>query len=186
MLTLKPLPLSTKAREIRRAFDESFALPPPPMAPPTVALLLVRVAGELMAIRRTDMAGFARGENLAPMPSGTPAFLGLAGLRGGLYPVWSLAALLGRSPPPVGSSCWLVLAETQGAPCAFACEAFEKMIFVPAAGVVGSAQHDDEPAGFIPAMASWESALVPVIDLPALQAHIWKRKESTQPRRTTP
>ena len=185
MLTLKPLPLSTKARELRQAFDESFAVPPPPPAPPAVALLLVRVAGELLAIRRTDMAGFVRGENLALVPSGIPAFLGLAGLRGGLYPVWSLASLLGRSPPPAGSGCWLVLAESRDAPCAFACEAFEKMIFVPAAAVTGHARHD-ESAGFIPAMAPWASALVPVIDLPALQAHIWKRKESMQPRRITP
>jgi len=185
MLTLEPLPLSTKARELRRTFDESFAVPPPPPAPPTVALLLVRVAGELLAIRRTDMTGFTRGENLALVPSGTPAFLGLAGLRGGLYPVWSLAGLLGRPLPPAGSSCWLVLAETRGAPCGFACELFEKMIFVPAASVTGSARHDAS-AGFISAMAPWESALVPVVDLPALQAHIWKRKEAMHSRRPTP
>ena len=105
MLTLDQLPLSAKARELRQTFDATFAVPPPPPAPPTVALLLVRAGGELVAVRRAELTGFVRGDAIALTPSRSPAFAGLAGLRGGLYPVWSLAGLLGRPPAPRAGSC---------------------------------------------------------------------------------
>lgn len=185
MLTLDQLPLSAKARELRQAFDATFAVPPLPPAPPTVALLLVRAGGELVAVRRAEMTGFARGDALTLTPGRSPAFAGLAGLRGGLYPVWSLAGLLGRPSAPPGTACWLVLAEASGARCAFACEALEKMISVPEAAVAMSGRRDG-PTGSTQGVVDWNSTLVPVVDLPALQADIWKRKESTQSRRPPP
>lgn len=185
MLTLGQLPLSAKARELRQAFDATFAVPPPPPSPPTVALLLVRAGGELVAVRRAEMTGFVRGDAIALAPSRAPAFAGLAGLPGGLYPVWNLAGLLGRPSAPAGAAGWLVLTEANGAPCAFACEALEKMIFVPEAAVATSARHNG-PTGSTQGAVEWNSTLVPVVDLPALQADIWKRKESTPPRRPPP
>lgn len=186
MKTPAPLPHSTKAGELRQAFDAIFAAPPPPPPPPTVALLLVRAGGELVAVKRTELTGFVRGEAIMLTPGRSPAFVGLAGLRGGLYPVWSLALLLGRPAASAGAASWLLLAEASGATlCAFACEAFEKMIFVPEAAVAGPVRRD-APAGFTSVVVPWGAALVPLVDLPALQADIWKRKESTLPRRTTP
>lgn len=186
MMTPAQPPLSTKARDLRQAFDAAFAAPPPPSPPPTVALLLVRAGGELLAVKRTELTGFVRGDAIALTPGRSPAFLGLAGLRGGLYPIWSLAVLLGRPAAPAGTACWLLLTEAPGAaPCAFACEGFEKMIFVPEAAGAGPARRD-APAGLTSAVVPWGAALAPLVDLPALQADIWKRKESTQPRRTTP
>ena len=181
-MTLERLALSTQARDLRQAFDAAFAAPPPPPAPPTVALLLVRAGGETLAIRRDEMTGFARAENIVSAPGRSPAFLGLAGLRSGLYPVWSLAILLGRPDAPAD---WLVLAEARSsAPCAFACEAFERVLFVPEAALASPARRDVQ-AGLSPAVVPWGSSLAPLVDLPALQADIWNRKESAQPRRTT-
>ncbi len=186
MTTLQHLSVSAKASELRAAFDAAFAVPPPPPSPPTVALLIVRAGGELLAVKRAETTGFARGENLALAPGRSPAFLGLAGVRGGLFPVWSLAGLLGRTPAPATGAGWLVLAEARaGAPCAFACEAFEQMIFVPEA-VFAEAGRRDARSGLGPAMAPWGAALVPVVDLPALQAEISQRNESTQPRKPPP
>lgn len=182
MLTLDQLPLSAKARELRQVFDATFAIPPAPTNPPTVALLLVRAGGELAAVRRAEMTGFVRGDAIVLVPGRSPAFAGLAGLRCGLYPVWNLAALLGRSSMPGGAGCWLVLAEANGVPCAFACEGLEKMIFVPEAAVA----RRDASTGATPGMVEWNFTLVPVVDLPALQADIWKRKESTPTRRPPP
>lgn len=182
MLTLDQLPLSAKARELRQAFDATFAIPPPPPNPPTAALLLVRAGGELVALRRAEMTGFVRGDAIALTPGRSPTFAGLAGLRGGLYPVWSLAGLLGRPSVPAGAGCWLVLAEGKGIPCAFSCEGLEKMIFVPEAAIARRDGLTRSTQGVV----EWNSTLVPVVDLPALQADIWKRKESTQPRRPPP
>jgi purine-binding chemotaxis protein CheW len=186
MLMLDRLSLSAKARELRQVFDATFALPPPPPASPAIALLLVRAGGDLLAVRRAELTGFVRGEALALTPGRSPAFLGLAGVRGGLYPVWSLAGLLGRPIAPAGAACWLLLAAARAeAPTAFACEAFEKMIFVPETAFASPARRDGT-AGLAQAMVPWGNALVPVVDLPALQADLWKRKESTQPRKSPP
>lgn len=172
MLTAEYVTSSAKARELRQAFDAAFAAPPPAAKTPTVALLLVRAGGGLLAVKRADVTGFVRGENIALTPGRSPAFLGLAGLRGGLYPVWSLARLLDR-PAASAAAKWLVLTEPRGGiPCAFACEAFEKMIFVPETAMIAPARPDAL------AMAPWDSGLVPVVDLPALHADILKRKES--------
>lgn len=178
MTALEPWMFSHQARELRRAFDATFALPPSPPSPPTVALLLVRAGGETVALKRTDMIGFVRGESIALTPGGSPAFFGLAGLRGGVFPVWSLAGLLGRSLAPVGAACWLALAQARAnAPCAFACEAFERMIFLSE-----TAFATVDAAGRI--VIPWGAAQVPVVDLSALQTGIWERKEATQPRRS--
>lgn len=184
MTILEARSLSAKARELREAFDATFAVPPPPPNPSTVALLLVRAGGELLALKRDEMTGFVRGEGIALTPGRSPEFLALAGLRGGLWPVWSLAGLFGRAPAPAGATCWLVLAEARAdAPCAFACEAFEKMIFVPETAISAPARRDAS-TGFKQAVVKWNTTLVPVVDLPALQMEIWKRKESTQSRRS--
>jgi chemotaxis signal transduction protein len=183
MLTPDAFSLDTQARQLRQlrqVFDAAFAVAPPPPEAPAVALLLVRAGGELCAVRRAEMTGFGRGENLAPTPGRSPGFLGLTGVRGGLYPVWSLAVLLGRSGAPAGAARWLVLAEEAGgAPCAFACEAFEKMVFLPSSAL-------DASAGRAKVMARWGAALVPVVDLPSLLADIRQRQASTQPRSPSP
>lgn len=84
-------------------------------------------------------------------------------------------------PPPAGSACWLVLAQNAaGAPCALACTAVEKLIFVPEAALTAPAR-----AG-APVLAPWGTALVPVIDLPALLADILQRKQSPNTRSNPP
>lgn len=178
MTALEPRTFSDHSRELRHVFDATFAQPPPPPSAPTVALLLVRAGGETVALKRSDMIGFVRGESIARTPANSPAFLGLAGLRGGVLPVWSLAGLLGRVPAPAGSACWLALAQARAdAPCAFACEAIERMIFLPETELATA-----DSAGRI--LVSWGAARLPVVDLPALQADIWERTQATQPRRS--
>ena len=176
-----PRALSATARELRLTFDATFALPPPPPAAPTVALLLVRAGGELLAVPRADLTGFVRGENLAPAPGRSPAFLGLAGVRGELFPVWSLAGLLGRAPASAPIAGWFLLtAAPGGAPCAFACEAFEKMFFAPAAALAAPVPRDAST------VVPCDGALVSVVNLPALHAAIFDQLESTQSRRSPP
>ena len=181
MTILESRALSAKARELREAFDAAFARPPSPPPPATIAVLIVRVGGELLAVKRAELTGFVRGENLAPAPGRTPAFLGLAGLRGELHPVWSLALLLDRAPPPGASVRWLLLATAPGgAPCALACEAFEQIAFVPEEAFATSG-----PSG-APVAIPWGAMLVPVVDLPRLLADLRARTDSSQPRRSSP
>ena len=173
-----PRSAATQAREFREAFDTAFALPPPPPPPAMTALVLLRAGGERIAVKRTEMSGLVRtGDHIVSVPGSSPAFLGLAGLQGEILPVWRLAVLLGRnSASPAGCEAgWLVLADARaGVPCAFACESFEQMVFVPGDALSSASPCDTRP-GLVQALAPWAGALVPVVDLPALQAEILRR-----------
>ncbi|MGH7441940.1 MAG: chemotaxis protein CheW [bacterium] len=81
---------------LRRDFDLSFARPEAARKDEGVALLALGVAGEPYALRLEDLAFLARAPETAFWGSGVSAFLGLAGLRGEVLPVWDLAGLLGR------------------------------------------------------------------------------------------
>lgn len=156
-----------KARELRREFDDGFARPEPPPPPAVTTFLLVRAGGAVVALRQSEMTGFAPAENLTPVPGRTPAFLGIASLRNALHPVWSLASLLGRTAAATPAG-WFVLGGTPAAPCAFACEAYERFISAPeTATAAGSAT------------VPWQGDLVPIVSLPALLTEIKGRKAAT-------
>lgn len=170
------LPLGERARALRQGFDAAFALPPAAAEKATAALLLVRAGAELLALHRAETTGLVRAENIAWSPARSPAFLGLASQRGELYPVWSLARLLGRPSPESSGLGWLVLTEARGgAPCAFFCEGFERMILVNPDVLTKAIRHEAS-AGLSAAMVPWESSLVPVADLPALHTEISRFK----------
>lgn len=172
--------LAAKAHELRRAFDETFAQPPPPPPPATRAFLLVRAAGELLALQRDRLAGISLSHHVAPAPGGDRAFLGLVEAHHTYHPVWSLAGLLGRDVPPLGPSVWLVLAETTtGVRCAFACDAVEQMIFVTESEIIAPTRAGER------ALAKTAGGLAPIVEVPALHAEILKRKAS-KPSRSTP
>ena len=82
--------VENKAAALRQAFDLSFALPPPPASPEVEDLLTIRVAGNPYAIRLRDIAGMVAGRKVVPVPSVTLDLLGLAGMRGGVVPVFGL------------------------------------------------------------------------------------------------
>ncbi|MBI2518517.1 MAG: chemotaxis protein CheW [Opitutae bacterium] len=179
-MSAAPLPsMSVRVHDLRAEFDATFVRPIPPSPPAASALLLLCAGGERIAVKRDETTGLVRADNVVPTPSRSPGFVGLAGIRGELYPVWSLAGLLGREPCPVeGDTGWLVLAAARpGVPCAFACETFDHMAFI-------SAQDIAPPGGSRP-MVSCDGALVPLIDLAALEAEI-HRCRGTNPSRTPP
>lgn len=170
--------ISGKVRTLREDFDAVFARPPAPPPAATAAVLLLRAGNDLVAVRRTGMTALARAENIASTPPRAPGFLGLVGLRGTLHPVWQLATLLG-SEAPAGdlSRGWLVaVAVRPDAPCAFWCDAFERMVLRPESEIA-------TPAGG-KAVVAWHDRLVPVIDLVALGAAIHERKD-TSPQKTS-
>ena len=180
--------LSGRARGLKETFDAAFARPPPPPPPPAVALLFVRAGGERFAVKRTEMTGLVHVANFATAPGPAPAFLGVAALNGEVYPVWSLARLLGRMAGPAGIPARGGRVGTAGqtdAPCAFACETFERLAFVPEAGFAAPASRA-AGSGNVQALVPWDSALVPVVNLPALRAEIHHRKQSTPPRNPPP
>lgn len=122
---------------LRRAFDESFAKEHVPAPSRAVSAIGVTVGGALYAVAVTDVAGVFRGKLVTRVPSDVSAFLGVAGFRGVVVPVYDLGALLGHgasSDPP-----WVMLASAPGgdgaAPVGFAFESFD--------GYVGAATDEE-------------------------------------------
>jgi len=127
------------AAELARAFDRSFAEPAHATAEDIERLLAIRVGGEGYAVRLRDVSGLVVDRKIVPLPSPTPALMGIVGLRSGLAPAYSLSVLLGYgtdAEPPR----WLLLVGL-GPLFGLACEAFEGHRQVPRADV-SSSQRD--------------------------------------------
>jgi len=120
---MTPSPPHGAAAQLRADFNGAFARPAAPSAQAGTALLALRLDGRPYALRLDEIASLAPGRSLLPVPQAAPAFVGLAGQRGGLWPVWDLGALLGHAGLR-GTPRWLALAA--GAPVwAAAFEHFE-------------------------------------------------------------
>ncbi|HEY3817656.1 MAG TPA: chemotaxis protein CheW [Polyangiaceae bacterium] len=83
------------AEKLRSEFDSSFAAPPSDRGQDVEAFLTMRIASTPYAMRLLDVTGFATARTIAPLASTLPALLGLAAVRGSLFPAYSLEALLG-------------------------------------------------------------------------------------------
>jgi purine-binding chemotaxis protein CheW len=164
--------LESKAAELRQAFDRSFALPPPQASPEVEDLLTIRVAGDPYAIRLREIAGMVAGRRVVPVPAVTLDLLGLAGIRGGLVPVFGLASILGYGPAP-GSPRWMLLCGAEE-PIALAFSDFEGYLRLPK-----SSLHADEnlraTRQYVNQVASTEAGARAVISIPLVVATIRNR-----------
>ena len=163
------------AAQLRQAFDGTFALPPSPASPEVEDLLTMRVAGDPYAIRLLDIAGIVTGRKVVCVPSVTPDLLGLAGIRGGIVPVFGLSSILGYAPDP-GSPRWLILCGAQD-PIALAFSDFEGHLRLPT-----SALHVDEnyrakreQVRYVNQVASTPQGVRPVISIARIVATIRNR-----------
>lgn len=93
-MTPRTAPASSQVAEMRRVFDATFARPARSTALEEEQLLAVRVGGTPCALRVAELSGIVPAKTIAPLPGCPREALGLAGIRGTLVPVYSLAALL--------------------------------------------------------------------------------------------
>lgn len=161
--------VSRRAVALRDAFDRSFAEPARTGVGEMVDFISIRLGGELHAVRMTDIAGLHAGLKVTPAPTAVPQFLGLAGLRGVLTPVYDLAALLGHS---AAAGRWVMLAS--GRELAFAFEAFDRHFRVPVTDM-----HAPSAETIASPRTAWiavhEGRAQPVVDIPSIVAAIKSR-----------
>jgi chemotaxis signal transduction protein len=103
-------------------------------------LLAIGVAGDHYAIRVGEISGLVNKRKIVAIPSPVPELLGLAGLRGGFVPVYSLAALLGYGRD-ADQARWIALCE-DGEPVGLAFSGFEGYLQVPLAQVYAAERKD--------------------------------------------
>jgi chemotaxis signal transduction protein len=154
--------LEGKAAALRRAFDQAFAVPPQPAAQEVTDLLAIRVAGVAHAIKLREIAAIVTKRTLIAVPAAAPDLLGLAGIRGGIVPVFGLASILGyavtsESPP------WMVLCGTDE-PIALAFAAFDGYLRVPTSSLHAD-QSVREIRPYVRELASTEEGVRAVVDV---------------------
>jgi chemotaxis signal transduction protein len=123
-----PVGLDQRLLLFRRAFDQAFATAPINTLETFEDLLAVRIAGDPYAIRVREITGLVASRKIVSVPSRRPELLGIAGNRGSLVAVYSLAALLGYGVDS-SSTPWLALAGGSE-PIGLGFEAFEGFLRV--------------------------------------------------------
>jgi purine-binding chemotaxis protein CheW len=171
--------LGQRLAELRRVFDETFALPPPQPAQAQLEFALVVAGGERYAIRMSELAGLEVNRKTVPMPAGPRGLLGLSAVQGQLIPVFELAALLGAGGRG-GAPRWLALHRSQE----LVGLAFDE--FLGSRRLPAEAVHALDPApGRAPLSRQAiqvDSGLVHVLDLPLIVSAVaLNRKEEPEP-----
>jgi chemotaxis signal transduction protein len=161
-----------KASQLKQAFDRTFALPASLASPEVEDLLTIRVAGDPYAIRLLDIAEIVTERRVISVPAVTPDLLGLAGIRGGIVPVFGLSSILGYGPDP-GSPRWMILCGSEE-PIALAFSDFEGYLRLPT-----SALHADENfratrkhMKYVSQIANTPDGACAVISIPLIMAGI--------------
>ncbi|WP_232323849.1 chemotaxis protein CheW [Catenuloplanes japonicus] len=153
---------------LRASFDRSFADPPRDQVVQFHDLLAIAVAGRRYALRLSQSAGLFPNRQVTPLPGPISALLGVAGFRGSIVPVYSLAAVLGQPPQP--DSRWLVLAS--GAPAiALAFDELDGHLRIPGDEII------EEPVGHGPrgclrGIVQRPEGARPIVDVAAVRAAV--------------
>jgi len=179
-----PPVVETKAAKLRQAFDLSFALAPPQASQEVVDLLTIRVAGDPYAILLREIAGMVVGRTVVPIPATTLDLLGLAGIRGGVVPVFGLASILGYGGQASGSPRWMILCGAEE-PIALAVSDFEGHLRVPKS----SLHADEDPRAtrvsrgsqYVNQIASTDAGVRAVISIALVVATIRNRSGHQRP-----
>lgn len=169
------------ADQLRQAFDSTFALPPSLTSPEVEDLLTIKVAGDPYAIRLFDIAEIVSERRVVSVPAVTPHLLGLAGIHGGIVPVFGLSSIMGYGPDPSPPQ-WMILCGSED-PIALAFSDFEGYLQLPR-----SALHADENlrttqenVKYVNQVASTPNGVRAVISIPLIVATIRNRISQHRP-----
>ena len=103
-----PDPLQQRLQQLRDEFDAGFARPVAPGQIERQAVLCFTADNITCAALLTELDSIAKAGPLVPVPSHSPALLGVTAVRARLMPVFSVAALL-QQPAAKTQVCWLAI-----------------------------------------------------------------------------
>jgi chemotaxis signal transduction protein len=156
--------LATRADELRRVFDSSFAVAPDTSPAKPVDLLAIRVGGARYAVRLRDASGIFFDAMVEPIPSHRPQLLGMAAFRGTFLPVFDLRKVLGEKVSERPR--WTLLV---GAPATLglAFDHFDGHLRVSDTAIA-SARAPDAPAEHTSEIVATGTGILPVVHLPSV------------------
>jgi len=118
--------MSETANGLRTAFDRSFSQATTTDLAVIEQLLAVRVGSHKYLVRLAEVSGLFADKRITWLPSPLPELLGLAGLRGTVFPVYDLGTLLGAARAVAPR--WLLV--TAATPVGFAFDHFDGYLSV--------------------------------------------------------
>jgi chemotaxis signal transduction protein len=166
-------PATAKVVELRTAFDHAWAVPPSSSAEvQTDNLLAIRVSQDAYAIKVHEIAGLVTDRKIVAFPGPIPELLGVAGIRGALVPVYSLAELLGYGVEAEQVR-WLALCGTEES-FALAFSGFEGYVRVRHAELYAAEQKNVRRT-FVTQVARTPEMVRAVVSIPLLREAIQER-----------
>ncbi len=87
---------TSRVELLRGAFDRSFAEPSLPPSDESESLVVIRVGLDTYVVRIAEIDGLFADKKIVAVPTPLAELLGIAALRTGIVPVYSLGALLGQ------------------------------------------------------------------------------------------
>jgi purine-binding chemotaxis protein CheW len=157
--------LIERAAELREAFDRSFALPLADAPETGQMFLILGVGAERYVMAIDTLLGIEHHRKIVPLPLRAAGLLGLAGFRGQLAPVFSLASLLGSAGGPEMPT-WLAFCKGP-TPVAIAFDRLEGAVRF-AGAEVHAAEAKGSPPRLTKQMVRVGSNILSVIDVPSL------------------
>jgi purine-binding chemotaxis protein CheW len=165
--------LELKVRELRRAFDASFAQPAQTAAVDVENLLLISVSGDRYALKLREVSAIAQRPVIVEVPSQAPGLLGIAGIRGNIVPVFRLATLLGYSISGDTLS-WVIVCGSDDA-MAFAFDGFDGYVCAERSLLMAS---ELQQRCYVEEFFAAPSGPRPVVALTQIVAAVRRRSES--------
>jgi chemotaxis signal transduction protein len=123
-------------------------------------------------VRTHETCGLANDRKIVALPSATRELIGIAGIRGALIPVYSIAALLGYSADGVPGR-WLALCGTEET-FGLAFSQFEGCVMVPSSQVY-AVERKDEAQAAAKRVVHTAGAVRAVISMSVIREAIQKR-----------
>lgn len=114
--------------QLRHTFDETFAKAVDTAVPLMADVLLIRLGGQLHALRLSEVMHLHPVSGVTSVQSPVPELLGVEGFRGDVLPVYDLRLIMGTQSASAAQ--WCVVA--RHAPVALAFDGFERHLRCPA------------------------------------------------------
>lgn len=153
--------------DLRRAFDETFARPVADVVTDAQELIAVPIGSDRYLLQVRELAGLFAERRVVALPTRTPMFLGVAGIRGAVVPVWQLAGLLGH-PGDEHAPRWLALASTPRVGLAFG--RFGGHVRLPPAAIPTAPDRD--AGAHVRAVVRLDGVVHRIVDIPSILAAI--------------
>jgi chemotaxis signal transduction protein len=166
--------VALKFEDLKRSFDLTFQQPLVERGQELVHLLIVRIGIARFALKVADLAGLARAQAVVPIPGEDSGLLGIAGLKGRMVAVYSLAAMIGSAELSTEQNRWMVLCRCQKE-IALAFTAVTGTMMVPRAEL--SPARPGSPPHATDAVGSGSSQLW-LLNVSSIAEHIVKKTEA--------